>query len=66
MKTMFNKKSIKIISKDSGGIAEYDYDYFAEGFEEWAENLDIDLPDVEDLKQYLDEEGYNTEIEELD
>ncbi len=65
MKTIFNKETIKIISNENGGTTEYDYNYFAEGFEEWATNLEIDLADTGDLKQYLEESGYKVEIVEV-
>lgn len=56
-------KNLKIIINESGGNTEYDYQYFKEGFEEWAKNLDAFLTE-ENLKQYLAECGYK--VKELD
>lgn len=58
MKTIFNQDLIKITTKENGGNVEYDYNYFKEGFEEWADNLDITLADEEHLREYINECGY--------
>jgi hypothetical protein len=51
-------KNLKIIINENGGNEEYEYDFFQEGFEEWAESLDADKTE-ENLKRYLTECGYN-------
>lgn len=56
--TMFDKEKIIIRTKGSGGDNENNYEYFAEGFEEWAEDLDITIADMDHLEQYLGECGY--------
>lgn len=63
--THFNKETLSIICRENGGDVEYEYDYFKEEFEEWANDLDIVLADTSDLERYLKECGYNVvEIEE--
>jgi len=56
--TYFDKNTLKIMVSESGGDNEYNYEYFAEGFEEWAEDLDITIADTDHLEQYLGECGY--------
>lgn len=59
-------ENLIIITNESGGMNEYEYEYFKEGFEEWAKDLDA-LPTEENLRQYLIECGYKVkEIKELD
>lgn len=58
--------NIIITTNENGGMNEYKYDFFKEGFEEWAEKLDADHS-KENLKEYLIECGYKVkEIKELD
>ena len=50
-------ENLIIITNENGGIQEYGYEYFKEGFEEWAKDLDAFLTE-ENLRQYLIECGY--------
>lgn len=66
MDTMFNQEKIKIITRESGGDVEYKYSFFKVGFEEWARDLNMHLPDIEALEIYLKECGYKImEIKEI-
>lgn len=56
--THFNKETLIIICRENGGDIEYKYDYFKEGFEEWANDLDVSLADTDQLREYLTECGY--------
>lgn len=67
MKTMFNQDLVKVLVRENGGNAEYDYGYFKEGFEEWAEEHDANLPGLEQLREYIIGSGYSIiEITEKD
>lgn len=59
-------KNVIITSRESGGNVDYKYDFFKEGFEEWARNLNASEPYGSDLlRQYLIECGYKVlKIEE--
>ena len=58
--------NLVIITNESGGMNEYKYEFFKEGFEEWAEEFDAHHTE-ENLRQYLIECGYKvTETKELD
>lgn len=56
--TYFDKEKLIIITNENGGMNEYKYEYFQEGFEEWANDLEITIADAEHLKRYLAECGY--------
>ena len=51
-------ENLKVMIKENGGNEEYNYNFFKDGFEEWAENLDADHT-KENLRRYLGECGYN-------
>ncbi len=64
LSTHFDKEKLVITCRDCGYV-DYDYKFFKEGFEEWAKSVDIDLADIQHLKRYITECGYNViEIKE--
>ena len=65
LKTHFNKEKLIITCRESGGNIDYSYEFFREGFEEWAAELDIFIADTHHLERYLVECGYKViEIKE--
>lgn len=61
----FDKKRLIITCRESGGDVDYSYEFFKEGFEEWARSVDLGLADAHHLKRYLTECGYKViEIKE--
>ncbi len=67
LNTHFDKERLIITCKESGGSVNYSYEFFREGFEEWAAELDIFIADTHHLERYLVECGYNVvEITELE
>lgn len=66
LKTDFNTERLIIITSESGGMSEYNYDYFKEDFEAWANELDVFIASTEHIRRYLLECGYNVmEIKEV-
>lgn len=49
--------NLVIITSENGGMNEYKYDFFKEGFKEWSSELKA-RHTPENLKQYLNECGY--------
>ena len=58
LNTYFDKERLIITCRENGGDIEYDYKYFQKDFEEWANELDVFIADIDHLKQYLNECGY--------
>lgn len=56
--THFDRNKIVILARENGGDVEYKYNFFKEGFEEWANDLDVTLADTDHLREYLTECGY--------
>ena len=64
LSTHFDKEKLVITCREYGHV-DYTYNFFKEGFEEWAKSVDLDLADIDHLKRYITECGYNViEIKE--
>lgn len=59
LRTYFYEENLTIVCKENGGSVRYDYQFFKEGFEEWAAELKIKIADIDDLIRYVTECGYN-------
>lgn len=53
------EENLKITVRENGGDTKYDYSFFKEEFGEWTKKLDVFSPDINDLRQYLTECGYD-------
>jgi len=65
LSTHFDKEKLVITCREYGQV-DYTYEFFKEGFEEWAKSVELDLADTDHLKRYITECGYDViEIKEV-